>query len=290
NAARHRHREDRRLLIGHLAPVRRDGGHDDRRPRRRDWHGHDQDRRAGARRAGREVQPAARHRSRARGRRLLRAGVDPAMKPASRAVHSGREIKARTPLAPPITPAAVHVYEDLDDYEAVASGERQGYFYGRNSNENRSMLEAAVADLEGAEAAVSSASGMAALHMAILALTPRPTTIVATRELYGGTMALLRQDLEPSGYEPGIVAGDAKTIAAARSRSVRMGGTLGAFDAWLALRGLRTLEVRMRRHSENSIALAKAMRDMPGVAVVHHPLLEGSPSYEVARRLLPEGA
>src|SRR5207248_1419409 len=181
-------------------------------------------------------------------------------------------------------------------------------FYGRNSNENRSMLEAAVADLEGAEAAVSSASGMAALHMAILALAPRPTTIVATRELYGGTMALLRQDLEPSGYEPvfvdvldldavraalngaGIVAGDAKTIAAARSRSVRMGGTLGAFDAWLALRGLRTLEVRMRRHSENSIALAKAMRDMPGVAAVHHPLLEGSPSYEVARRLLPEGA
>ncbi|TMD76506.1 MAG: aminotransferase class I/II-fold pyridoxal phosphate-dependent enzyme, partial [Chloroflexi bacterium] len=127
------------------------------------------------------------------------------MKPASRAVHSGREIKARTPLAPPITPAAVHVYEDLDDYEAVASGERQGYFYGRNSNENRSMLEAAVADLEGAEAAVSSASGMAALHMAILALAPRPTTIVATRELYGGTMALLRQDLEPSGYEPVFV-------------------------------------------------------------------------------------
>ncbi|TMC06696.1 MAG: aminotransferase class I/II-fold pyridoxal phosphate-dependent enzyme [Chloroflexi bacterium] len=127
------------------------------------------------------------------------------MKPASRAVHSGREIKARTPLAPAITPAAVHVYEDLDDYEAVASGERPGYFYGRNSNENRSMLEAAIAELEGAEAAVSSASGMAALHMAILALAPRPTTIVATRELYGGTMSLLRQDLEPSGYEPVFV-------------------------------------------------------------------------------------
>jgi methionine-gamma-lyase len=300
------------------------------------------------------------------------------VKPASRAVHAGREIKARAPLAPPITPAAVHVYEDLDDYEAVARGERPGYFYGRNSNENRSMLEVAIAELEGAEAAVSSASGMAALHMAILALAPRPTTIVATRELYGGTMALLRLDLEPSGYEPlfvdvldldavraalkgaglvlletitnplcrvpdleaitqmakqggvpvlvdntfatpilcrpielgadlvmhsatkyigghsdllaGIVAGDAKTIAAARSRSVRMGGTLGAFDAWLALRGLRTLEVRIRRHSENSLTLAKALTKMPGVAAVHHPLLEGSPSYEVARRLLPDGA
>jgi cystathionine beta-lyase/cystathionine gamma-synthase len=300
------------------------------------------------------------------------------VKPASRAVHSGREIEARSPLAPPISPAAVHVYEDLDDYEAVARGERPGYYYGRNSNENRSMLEAAIAELEGAEAAVSSASGMAALHMAILALAPRPTTIVATRELYGGTMSLLRQDLEPTGYEPvfvdvldldavkgaltgaglvlletitnplcrvadveaiagmarqrgvrvlvdntfatpilcrpielgadlvmhsatkyigghsdllaGIVAGDAKTIADARSRSVRMGGTLGAFDAWLALRGLRTLEVRIRRHTENSLALAKALKKMPGVAAVHHPLLEGSPSFEVAQRLLPEGA
>src|SRR2546430_14139341 len=67
------------------------------------------------------------------------------------------------------------------------------------------MLEAARAELEGAEAAVSSASGMAALHMAILALAPRPTTIVATRGLYGGTMGLLRQDLGPSGYEPVFV-------------------------------------------------------------------------------------
>jgi cystathionine beta-lyase/cystathionine gamma-synthase len=300
------------------------------------------------------------------------------MKFASRAVHAGRELKARTPLAPSISTAAVHVYADLDDYDAVARGERSGHYYGRNSNENRSMLEAALADLEGAEAAVSAASGMAALYMAILALAPGPTTIVATRELYGGTMALLRQDLEPSGYESlfvdvldldsvrsalegaglilletitnplcrvpdveaiarmarergvpllvdntfatpvlcrpielgadvvmhsatkyigghsdllaGVVAGGAEAIAAARARSVRMGGTLGPFDAWLALRGLRTLEVRMRRHSENSLALARALQGMPGVTGVHHPLLEGSPSFAVARRLLPDGS
>ena len=46
----------------------------------------------------------------------------------------------------------------------------------------------------------------------------------------------------------------------------------------------------MRRHSENSLALAQALRDMPGVAAVHHPLLEDSPSFAVARRLLPDGA
>jgi cystathionine gamma-synthase len=300
------------------------------------------------------------------------------VKPASRAVHSGRELGARTPLAPDLSPAAVHVYTELDDYDAVARGDRPGHYYGRNSNANRDMLERAVADLEGAEAGVATASGMAALHAAILALAPRPATIVASRELYGGTLALLRQDLEPAGYEvsfvdlldldgvrravdgaglvlaetitnplcrvpdleaiasmagvrgaallvdntfatpilcrpiglgaavvmhsatkyigghsdlvAGVITGSASVMAAARARSVRTGTPLGPFDAWLALRGLRTLDVRMRRHSDNALALARAMRTMPGVARVHHPLLEDSPSYPVARRLLPLGA
>src|SRR6202040_1363826 len=136
----------------------------------------------------------------------------------------------------------------------------------------------------------------------------------------------LRQDFEPSGYEvsfvdlgdldsvrraiggaglvlaetitnppcavpdleAGVAAGGAAAIGAARARSVRTGTTLGPFDAWLALRGLRTLDVRMRRHSDNSLALARAMQTMAGVARVHHPLLEDSASYEVARRLLPD--
>src|SRR5690348_6498806 len=123
------------------------------------------------------------------------------MRPASRAVHAGRDLGARSPLAPDLSPAAVHVFTDLDDYDAVARGEKPGHYYGRNSNANLEMLERAVAELEGAEAGVATGSGMAALHGAILALAPRPTTIVVTRELYGGTAALLRQDLEPAGYE-----------------------------------------------------------------------------------------
>jgi cystathionine beta-lyase/cystathionine gamma-synthase len=300
------------------------------------------------------------------------------VKQPSRAVHAGRDLKARSPLAPDLSPAAVHVYTDLDDYDAVAKGERPGHYYGRNSNSNRDMLEKAVAELEGAEAGLATASGMAALHALMLALAPRPATIVATRELYGGTMALLRQDFEPAGYEihfvdmadldavrravagaglvlaetitnplcavpdleaiarmarehgvpflvdntfaspilcrplelgatavmhsatkyigghsdlvAGVVAGDSKVIGAARARSVRTGTTLGPFDAWLALRGLRTLDVRMHRHSNNSIALARAMRKMAGIARVHHPLLEDSPSHAAATRMLPQGA
>src|SRR4029077_15797556 len=142
-------------------------------------------------------------------RRLLRAGLEPAVKHASLAVHAGRGGKAgmgaRTPLAPDLSPAAVQVYTELDDYDAVARGERPGHYYGRNSNSNRQMLEEAVAELEGAEAGVATGSGMAALHVAILALAPKPVTILATRELYGGPLALLRQDVEPAGYESNFV-------------------------------------------------------------------------------------
>ncbi len=304
------------------------------------------------------------------------------MKQASRAVHAGRGgragMAARAPLAPDLSPASVQVYTDLDDYDAVARGERPGHYYGRNSNSNRTMLERAVAELEGAEAGVATGSGMAAMHVAILALAPKPVTILATRELYGGTLSLLRQDLEPAGYEAhlvdmtdletvrramdgaglvlvetitnplcrvpdleaiaglarerripllvdntfaspvlcrplelgatavmhsvtkylgghsdliaGVVVGSASVMSAARARSVRTGTTLGPFDAWLALRGMRTLDVRMRRHSDNALALARAMLSMPGVARVHHPLLEESSSFAVASRLLPQGS
>src|SRR6202035_1379507 len=71
----------------------------------------------------------------------------------------------------------------------------------------------------------------------------------------------------------GVVVGGTELITGARARSVRTGATLGPFDAWLALRGLRTLDVRMRRHRDNSLALARALRALPGVSRVYHPLL-----------------
>jgi len=88
----------------------------------------------------------------------------------------------------------------------------------------------------------------------------------------------------------GVVVGDAKLMGTVSARSARVGTPLGPFDAWLALRGLRTLDVRMRRHSENSLALARALLPVDGVVRVHHPLLDTSPSFPVARRLLRHGA
>ena len=300
------------------------------------------------------------------------------MKFDSRAVHAGRAPGAREPLAPPIVQASVHVYTDLDDYDAVASGASPGHVYFRNSNENVGWLEAAIADLEGAEGCVAAASGMGALLVTLWELAPRPVPIVFQRELYGVTIALLRNEFAGMGYElrpvdmtdldayrgalpgaglvvcetianplctvvdiprvcelaaehrvpvlvdntfaspalfrplehgatasvhsvtkyigghsdlgAGAVAAGRDIIAGARARAVRLGVTLGPFEAWLALRGLRTLALRMRRHSEVSIRLAEALAGLQGVERVHHPLLEGSPSQPVAERLLPGGS
>jgi methionine-gamma-lyase len=219
---------------------------------------------------------------------------------------------------------------------------------------------------------------MAAIHAAVLALAPRPCPLVVTADAYGVTLAMLRADLAPFGYEvrevdladldalgralpgaaavlaetitnplcrvtdleavcdlavrhgvpvlvdntfaspalcrplglgatlvvhsatkylgghsdlvAGVLVGAEEPVRRAHERVVRMGSSLGPFEAWLALRGLRTLHLRMRRHSDNAFALAHGLAGLPGVSAVHYPLLEGSPSGPVARRLLPDGA
>jgi methionine-gamma-lyase len=88
----------------------------------------------------------------------------------------------------------------------------------------------------------------------------------------------------------GVLAGPGELVEAARGVMTRTGGSLGPFQAWLALRGLRTLHLRMRRHSDNGLRLAQALEGTAGVSAVHHPLLEASPVRDVAARLLPDGS
>jgi cystathionine gamma-synthase len=63
-----------------------------------------------------------------------------------------------------------------------------------------------------------------------------------------------------------------------------LGGVASPFNSWLILRGLRTLACRMDRHSENALAIARALEAHPGVEAVHYPGLESHPGHTVARR------
>ena len=63
-----------------------------------------------------------------------------------------------------------------------------------------------------------------------------------------------------------------------------LGQAAGPDDVWLALRGLRTLDVRLRRHEENGLAVAKWLSGQPQVKRVLHPALESCPGHEIWRR------
>jgi cystathionine beta-lyase/cystathionine gamma-synthase len=62
------------------------------------------------------------------------------------------------------------------------------------------------------------------------------------------------------------------------------GAVLGPMDSWLVLRGVKTLAVRMRQHSENGMAVAQYLADHPKVMLVHYPGLRSHPQYELGRQ------
>lgn len=263
--------------------------------------------------------------------------------------------------------------------EAIYAGERPGAIYGRYGGPNAHHFESAIAELEGAEAAVGAASGMAAIGAALATtLTPGAPVISAT-ELYGGTVALLENDLQERGHlrvavdiadvqavdaafratpspvlyiecltnplthvadipalaevahahgavvivdatfaspalarpltmgadivlhsvgkylgghgdvGAGVIVGSRVYCDRVRAYLVRNGATIPHFEAWLALRGVRTLGLRMARHCANATAVAQYLATAPAVAKVHHPSRPDHPQHALAARLYPQG-
>ena len=114
----------------------------------------------------------------------------------------------------------------------------------------------------------------------------RPLELGATMSVHSATKYIGGH----SDLTAGVTVGGKDAIKAAAARASRLGTTLGPFEAWLAVRGLRTLPLRIARMSANALALAEALREAPNVAGVHYPSLSGSAQEELARRLLPDGA
>ncbi|MEV0753273.1 aminotransferase class I/II-fold pyridoxal phosphate-dependent enzyme [Streptosporangium sp. NPDC050280] len=70
--------------------------------------------------------------------------------------------------------------------------------------------------------------------------------------------------------------------------NVKLGASADPFAAWLTLRGIQTLPLRMERHCSNARELANRLNAHPAVSVVHWPGLPSHPSYELAAKLLPD--
>jgi methionine-gamma-lyase len=87
----------------------------------------------------------------------------------------------------------------------------------------------------------------------------------------------------------GVVCTTDERMAGLRSTVIETGGTMAPLEAWLSMRGLMTLEVRMERHSRTALELTTWLEGHPKVERVHYPGLASHPQHEVARRLLSQG-
>jgi methionine-gamma-lyase len=82
----------------------------------------------------------------------------------------------------------------------------------------------------------------------------------------------------------GIIIGRRSLFKALDNVIRNTGGTLGPFDAWLALRGIKTLPLRMKKHDENAMKVAEFLEAHKKVEKVHYPGLKSHPQHELAKR------
>src|SRR3977135_661751 len=101
--------------------------------------------------------------------------------------------------AVPIYQTTSYVFQDSEHAAALFNLERAGHIYTRISNPTTAVLEERLAELEGGVGAICTASGMAALHLAIATLMNAGDHIVASSSLYGGTINLLAHTLPRFG-------------------------------------------------------------------------------------------
>jgi len=87
----------------------------------------------------------------------------------------------------------------------------------------------------------------------------------------------------------GVVCTSEERLAGLRGTVIETGGTMAPLEAWLSMRGLSTLQLRMDRHCRNAVELTTWLEDQPKVERVHYPGLASHPQHELAERMLPRG-
>ncbi|CAM4069057.1 cystathionine gamma-synthase [Pseudoalteromonas byunsanensis] len=268
-------------------------------------------------------------------------------------------------VVPPLYLSTTYSFADFDT--------KRDYDYGRSGNPNRDILAQTLAQLEGAERGIITATGMAAVHL-VTQLLNHDDTLVIPHDCYGGSYRLFTSlqkrgllklvvlDLtQEQSYEQilaikpklvwietpsnpilrltdiaavakvakqagALVAADNTFLSPVLQNPIKLGadivvhsttkyinghsdvvggavvaktaelgeelawwanniGITGApFDSYLTLRGLRTLNVRLKQHQENALVIAKYLEQSPYVSQVYYPGLESHPQHELAKR------
>jgi len=292
--------------------------------------------------------------------------------PGTRAVHGGHGPRSG-PLVPPIAQTSTFAFASSAELRRCLDGDPALYEYSRDANPTLDELEEAIAALEGAEAGLVLASGMAAISTAVMSLVRAGDEVLASSSLYGGTLRLLTQVLPrfsvtarllPAAELPGVgelagersrllivesptnptlevvdleatcraaharglvvvvdntfaspmlqqplalgadivmhsltkalaghsdliggaLVGSRARIDAAHATMKVLGGCLDPHAAFLALRGLRTLQLRVERQCRSALALARHFEGHRALRRVIYPGLPSHPGHATARR------
>ena len=124
---------------------------------------------------------------------------------ATRQIHAGKVKNAAGSLCDPIYQTSTFEFETVEQGGARFAGQENGYIYSRLGNPTVATLEAKVAELEGGEAALATASGMGAISTAIWSSVEGGDEIVASDTLYGCTFALLNHGISKFGVKAHLV-------------------------------------------------------------------------------------
>ena len=142
---------------------------------------------------------------------------------------------------------------------------------------------------------VRAAAGLAHAAGAILGVDATATPAVTLRALDLGADVVFHSGTKYLAGHSDLTAGVLATrVADERWENVKhartlMGGVLGAFEAWLLLRGMRTLHVRYERQSANAMAIARHFEGHPELDAVLYPGLESHPGHAIAKRQMSNG-
>ncbi|MBI3932971.1 MAG: aminotransferase class I/II-fold pyridoxal phosphate-dependent enzyme [Acidobacteria bacterium] len=290
----------------------------------------------------------------------------------TRAVHGAGDPRPGS-LTTPVVQSSTFVFASSQEMRRYLGGDEDLYLYTRYANPTLRALEEALAALEGGEAGLVFASGMAAMTTALVSLVSAGDEVLASATLYGGTARLVREVLprlgvpgrmvplaDPAGLRSlvgpksrvlvfesptnptvdvldvraitaqahdlgltvvvdntfatpilqqplalgadlvmhsltkalaghsdlvgGALVGSRERIEAARATLKVLGGCMDPHPAFLAIRGLKTLHLRVQRQGENALAAARFLEGHPRVRRVLYPGLPSHPAHEVAKR------
>lgn len=289
-------------------------------------------------------------------------------------IHSGEAFNETRSVVPPIYQTATYFADtDPEDFLKAATEARYPYFYQRHGNPVSSQTAELIAKLEGKEAALLTATGMAAISTAVLSVIRAGDHVVAQLSHYSAASILLKELLPQFGIDisyfdqqdmssldavlrdntrliyletpsnpnlaitdlayvaevakargivticdntfaspinqrpgdfgidvvvhsatkylgghsdltAGVICGTQEMVNKGWKKLLSLGGALAPFDAWLLLRGLRTLSLRVKQINENALALARWFDKHPMVKRVLYCGLPSHPQHDLAKR------